>query len=75
MESQNEGYFGKVLNDVSSSILTKESGPKPAQDKEGSIFGSMFGKEKAQKSQESISSTETIADYFSYIGGAITKLP
>jgi hypothetical protein len=41
-----------VLNDVSSSILTKESGPKPGQDKEGSIFGSMFGKDKAQKSQE-----------------------
>lgn len=75
MVSSNEGYFGKVLNDVSSSILTKDSGPKPGHDKEGSIFGSMFGKDKAQKSQESISATETIADYFSYIGGSITKLP
>lgn len=64
-----------MLNDVSSSILTKESGPKPAREKDGSIFGSMFGKDKAYQSQESISATETIADYFSYIGGAITKLP
>ena len=40
------------------------------------MFGSIWGnKQDDAKATESISATESIADYFSFIGGAITTLP
>lgn len=77
LEAQSEGYFSKVLADVSINNISKDSGPKSTTEKENSFFSSMFGNkgEKVLKTHESTSKTESIADYFSFIGGAITKYP
>jgi hypothetical protein len=72
LEAQVEGYFNRVLSDVSQSIINQDTAAKPQH--QGSYFSSFLWttSEKA-KATESIS--ESVADYFSFIGGAVTPLP
>jgi hypothetical protein len=70
IETISEGYFSKVLNDVSQSTLNKDTSSKGQ--KESSMFGSLFSAKDKVKATESISKTEQVADYFSFVGESIT---
>ena len=56
---------------MSLSTIQKDTASKTKQD--SSVFGSIWSGKK--EAVESLSASEKAADYFSFIGGAITPLP